>query len=67
MGTLDSSDFAGSSLGSQHTEDPCARAHIWHHLVLEEVQVVKHGVSVPAGVGLIFQHLVNAKASIGMK
>lgn len=61
-------DLAGSSLGSKHTEDPLAGAHVHYHVVHKEVSAMKHGVLVHEGECLIFQYLFrNAKVSTGIK
>lgn len=51
-------DFLGPRLGCEHGQDACATAHIQHNLVLEQVLVVEHGVSVGEGADFILQHLL---------
>lgn len=48
----------GTSVGSEHREDPCATTDIQDDFILEYMLVVVHGVPVRQCPHLIFQHLL---------
>ena len=58
MGATHPVHVLGSGLGREHGEDPRPAAHIQHHLVLEGMLVVVHGVPVGQGPDLVLQHFL---------
>ena len=54
-------NLSGSSFGSKHAQNSRSTANIKHNLVLKQVPVVTHGVTICQCSHFVFQHLLQQK------
>lgn len=54
-------NFLSTGFGSEHAQDPGPTAHVQHHLILKEMLVVEHGVSVREGSHFVLKHLLQTE------